>query len=118
MQKLLLIKIIFCLFVFGFCLYSYIDKQNQLTTLKIQLPALAKKVDLLKADTIKLQYEIEQFENPAHLMQLMRSPEYAHLKHPFVDEILRVEEGIALKEKKDVELLNKTQLAVTLGSRK
>ena len=118
MTKNLLLKITFCLFVFGFCLYSYIDKQNKLTSLKIYLPELAKTVDIIKADNNRLQFEIERFENPAHLMELMRSPEYAHLKHPFVDEVLKVQEGVAIKEKEDVHPLIKPSISVTVGSKK
>jgi hypothetical protein len=104
MKKLLFIKILICLFVFGICLYSYVEKQNELTSLKIEVPKIAKEIEDLKVEIKKINYEVEMFENPAYLMQLIRQPEYAHLKHPFVEDVLTIPEGMALFDEKDKEL--------------
>ena len=98
-MKALIIRIIICLIVFGFCLYSYIDKQNELTGLKIELPQLVKEIKGLNEEIQKMRYEIDQFESPAHLMQLVKYPEYSHLKHPFIEDVLTMPEGIAFKVK-------------------
>ncbi|MFA6119355.1 MAG: hypothetical protein WCT85_02000 [Parachlamydiales bacterium] len=91
-------KILICLFAFAMCLYSYIEKQNEVTSLKIEIPKVAKEIDNLKEEIKKMQYEVEVFENPAYLMQLIRQPEFSHLKHPFVEDVLNIPEGIALFE--------------------
>ncbi len=80
--------------VSGGCLYSYFDKQNELTQMKIQLPELEKNIRLIRDETRRLRYEVEQFENPSHLIELAHNPEYSHLKHPLLREILTVPEGI------------------------
>ncbi len=61
-----LVKLGVCLSVFGLCLYSYLDTQNQLTHLKIHLPEVDKELKLIEEENRRLAYEIEQFESPAH----------------------------------------------------
>ncbi len=92
----LLARVLICIFVFGFCLYSCIDKQNELTKLRMQIPDLVKEIRGIEEENTRLQYEIDQFENPQHLMQLARLGEFSHLKHPLVKEVITVPEGIAL----------------------
>lgn len=104
MNKSIMSKILICLFVFGVCLYSYIEKQNELTSLKIAIPKVAKEIDDLKIEIKKISYEVEMFENPAYLMQLIRQPQFAHLKHPFVEDVLTMPEGIALFDEKEKEI--------------
>ena len=78
-------------------LLIYLDKQNELTKLKIMVPKAERELVLLKEENRRIKYEIEQFESPSHLMELARLPEFAHLRHPLVKDVLKVEEGIALQ---------------------
>lgn len=66
----------------------------------MQLPALKKEVLSIREEVKKLQYEAERFENPIHLMELARLPEYSHLKHPLIRDILTVPEAVARIEEK------------------
>lgn len=104
MNKSFLIKILICLFAFAFSFYSYVEKQNKVTSLKIEIPKIAKEIQDLRVEIKKIEYEVDKFENPAYLMQLLRQPEYAHLKHPFVHDVLNIPEGVALfdENKKDI----------------
>ena len=90
MKKILIVKVLVCVFSFGGMLYAYLDQQNDLTKLRIELPELAREVRVLEEDNSRLRYEIEQFENPKHLMELAKRPEFSHLKYPIVDEVLVV----------------------------
>jgi hypothetical protein len=94
----LLIKLGFCLFVFGFCLYSYLEKQNELTQLKIRLPEVAKEIRLIREESQRLSFQVDQFQSPSHLIELAHMPEYSHLKHPLLREILTVPEVLATNE--------------------
>lgn len=98
-MKGLLIKLGITIAVGGFCLYSYLNQQNRLTHLKIQLPEVESEVKQIREDTRRLAYQINQFESPSHLIDLARRPEYSHLKHPLLKEIFTVPEEIALNEK-------------------
>lgn len=92
-------KLGFCVSVLGGLLYSYLQIQNTATELKIQLPELEKQVAKIKEENKRLQYQIESFEQPAHLIELAHRPEFSHLKHPVLREILTVPEAIATNEK-------------------
>lgn len=91
-----LVRLGFCLAVFGLCLYSYQNKQNEVTHLKILLPQLEKEVLAIKEESLRLCYQIDQIENPSHLIELAHAPEFRHLKHPLMKEIKEVPEAIAL----------------------
>lgn len=87
-QVLLSMRYFACILAAGFALFAYIDKQNELTELRLAIPALAKEVKNIHEENIRLKYEIDSFESPIHLMELVRKPEFAHLKHPYLkDEI-------------------------------
>ena len=94
MDKLL--RILSCILFSGLLTYLYIDRQNDLRTLQMQLPELTKELYALREENIKILYEIERFENPKHLMQLSRDSGYSHLKEPFAQEILALYEGVIL----------------------
>lgn len=94
-MRSLLFRLGICLGVFGLCLYSYLDAQNQVTHLKIRLPEVEKEMKLIQEENRRLAYQIDQFESPAHLIELAHYPEYAHLKHPLIKEILTVPEAFA-----------------------
>jgi hypothetical protein len=121
MNKPFLIRLCFCFLVFGVCLYSHIDKQNALTVLSISLPTITKEIRALKEENTRLQYQIDQFENPQHLMQLARSSEFSHLKHPFAKEVMTLTKAVALEgpvseEKAQVSPL-KAKLTLAVGAK-
>lgn len=104
-NKILLLRILICIGASGVFLYSYVDKQNHVTRRRLEIPVLAKKIKDLNEQNTRLQYEIDLFESPEHLMELARHSEFSHLKHPMLKEILTMQEGLALQvfseEKKD-----------------
>lgn len=87
-----------CVAIFGYCLFSYLEQQTIVTQLKIQLPEIEREIASLREESRRLQYEIERFENPGHLIELAHLPEFSHLKHPLLREILTVPEAIASAE--------------------
>ena len=83
------LKIFICILTLGLTLYFHIDRQNDLTELRIAIPALAKEVKSLEEENTRLRFELEIFQNPVHLMELMKKPEYSHLKFPYLkDELI------------------------------
>ena len=93
MKTTTVIEIFVCIFIASLTLYLYIEKQNELTELRLEIPILAKEVKRIQEENIHLQYEINQFESPIHLMELARKPEFSHLKYPNLNEILILEES-------------------------
>jgi len=94
-MKGLLLRLGICISVFGLCLYSYLDLQNQLTGLKIRIPTVEKEMALIAEENRRLSYEIGQFQSPSHLIELAHRPEFSHLKHPLLQEIITVPEVFA-----------------------
>lgn len=97
-MKNLLLRLGFCIAVFGLCLYSYLEMQNDLTQLKIQLPETEREIFLIREENKRLSYEIDRFQSPSNLIELAHRPEFSHLKHPLLKEILTVPEALASNE--------------------
>jgi hypothetical protein len=97
MGRGIFLRLFACLTIFSFSIYSYLDKQNTCTELKMHLPKLTKEIQAIHEVNANLQYQIECFENPQHLLSMAGRPEYAHLKFPFTEEVLTVKEGLALQ---------------------
>jgi hypothetical protein len=89
----LLIRLWICIFFAGLTLYKYIDKLNELTELRLSIPVLAKEVKNIQERNLELQYIIERFESPVHLMELARNPEFGHLKYPPLTDVLMIPES-------------------------
>lgn len=88
MNILTLLQIFSCIFIASITTYFYIDKQNQLTHLRLEIPALNKELKEIKEENKHITYEIEQFESPVHLIELSRNPEFSHLKYPYLNQVI------------------------------
>ncbi len=90
------IQVLACAFSCGGALYAYVSQQNDLTRIRIEIPRLSRDVRHLEEQNSRLRFEIERFENPKHLMELAKRPEFSHLKHPLSSEIfvLHTEEEV------------------------
>ena len=74
-------------------MYFYLQKQNQLTYLRITIPKISERIRSLKEEIAKCEYELDMLESPVRLMELASSEEYSHLKHPYAESILTLGEG-------------------------
>lgn len=97
MKNKLTLKIFVCFFTLCLCLYSYLEAHNQMTKLRLELPKISKELNTLKEENLRLKYEIESFESPQHLMALLKTDAFSHLRFPQVTEILQIDQGIALE---------------------
>lgn len=88
----LFIRLLICISVAGLILYKYIDKLNGLTELRLSIPILAREVKEIHEKNLELQYSIDCFESPLHLMELARKPEFGHLKYPSINDVVSVSE--------------------------
>lgn len=90
MNRGIFIRLSFCILILGVFLYAFIEKQNRITELRLQIPASARLLQAIQQENVGLQFEVDQFENPAHLMELARRPSFSHLKHPLANEIITI----------------------------
>ena len=97
----LVFRLMICIAAAGATILAYIEKQNELTELRVAIPSIAKEVKALTEENIRLTYEVEQFESPIHLMELKRKPEFSHLKYPYLDnQVFLPKEGLAMEGEK------------------
>jgi hypothetical protein len=92
MKMGLFIRLLICISFAGVALYKYIDKLNELTELRLSIPVLAREVKEIREKNLELQYAIDSFESPVHLMELARKPEFGHLKYPMINDIVLLPE--------------------------
>ena len=90
----MLIRLGLCMAVFGWGLFSYMDKQNELAKIKVQLPELEKRLKVIQEENRRMLCELEGLENPSCLIELAHRPEFGYLKHPLLREILTVPEAM------------------------
>lgn len=83
-------KVFVVIFALGLTLYLHIDKNNQLTAMQLAIPQIEGEVKKLQKENERLQYEIDRFESPIHLMELLRKPEFGHLKFPLEKDVVKV----------------------------
>jgi hypothetical protein len=82
------LRIFICILGVGLTLYAMIEKQNELVAVRLEIPAREKELRLIEEENKRLQYEIERFESPIHLMELAKKSEFSHLKFPHNSEVL------------------------------
>lgn len=119
MFKRLFIPIFVCILFIGFCLYSYIDLQNEITNLRIQVPKLGAKVRKIEEENLGLLFEIEKFENPENLMKIAQKKEFSHLRFPFNQEVLSLKASDPLLDPKQKFVSNfkaKSNITFATGS--
>lgn len=90
MKKGILLRVLICVALLCFFLYAYIEKQNAITELRLEIPHALQELQVIEQENVRLQYEIDMFENPVHLMELARRPEFSHLKHPKQDDVVTI----------------------------
>lgn len=82
------VKIIFCIAVASAALYAHIQKQNELTALKMMIPIATKELKALEEENVYLQFKILSFENPQNLLDYAKQPQYGHLYTPENSQII------------------------------
>ncbi len=85
----------------------------------MHLPKIAKEIEAINQENAQLQYQIVCFESPDHLLQLAKDRDYAHLKFPFIQDVLTVKEGLALQYPSEGELEStfKPKSTIVIGAK-
>lgn len=83
---------IYSCLVIGGALLLYIEQLNELTRLRLEIPQLVRDVKAIQEENERMQYEIDRFESPIYLMEMLKKPEFSHLKFPRQSEIVVLEE--------------------------
>lgn len=94
-------KILICVISFSVALCAYLNARNDVTSLMIELPRISHELSLIEEKNTILKFEVEKFENPSHLLNLLNTCEYAHLVPTEADTVIAIhaKEGVEAKEK-------------------
>ncbi|BAE81407.1 conserved hypothetical protein [Chlamydia felis Fe/C-56] len=87
MNKYRFLRLSFCFCFLGSLLYSYINKQNDLTKLRLEIPSLWSTLRQKEQENIALGFLIDKIESPEHLMHIADLPEYQYLQYPAEDRV-------------------------------
>jgi hypothetical protein len=87
------LRAVICITAAGVALFAYINRHNQLIELRRKIPRVSKEVKSLLEDNNRLKYEIDRFESPIHLMELLRKPEFSHLQYVYTRDVIEILEG-------------------------
>src|SRR4051812_33745810 len=79
------LRIVVCMAIAVTFAYAYIDKQNELTAVRLMIPVIAKELKVIREENVRLKYQIDCFESPSHLMALVKKPQFSYLKFPGQD---------------------------------
>ncbi|AHK63051.1 hypothetical protein BOKEGFJH_00177 [Chlamydia avium] len=82
MNKYRFLRLVICFCFFGSLLYFYVNKQNDLTKLQLEIPCLWSKLRQKEQENVALGFLIDKIESPEHLMDIARLPEYQYLHYP------------------------------------
>lgn len=74
-------RLLVCLSLLCCTLYRYIDKQNDLTKLRLEIPCLWAQLRQIEQENVALSFLLEKLESPEHLLQIAFLPEYQYLEY-------------------------------------
>ncbi|MBQ8498328.1 hypothetical protein [Chlamydia sp.] len=74
-------RLFLCLSLLCYALYRYIDKQNDLTKLRLEIPCLWAQLRQVEQENVTLSFLLEKLESPEHLLQIASLPEYQYLEY-------------------------------------
>lgn len=81
-------RVFLCIMIAAAFVYAYINQQNEIMELRLKIPSVQKELKLVEEENVRLLYEIDRFQHPMHLMELLREPEFSHLKYPKTNEVI------------------------------
>lgn len=90
MSQGLLIRLLICILFLGGLLFQTIRWQNKITAYRLEIPKVSAQLREVEGEISRLQFEIEKFENPAHLLDLVSDPQFSHLRYPTREDVLEV----------------------------
>ena len=85
-------QLLICLAAAAAVTYNIVDRENELTALRRQLPQIERELRRLNEENRHLQYDVDRFATPLHLMELAEKPEFGHLHFPYSNDVVIIDE--------------------------
>lgn len=81
-----------CICLFGAFLVRHVQRQNDLTRLRLEIPQIAMQARALEERALQLQEEVGKLQTPKILLEQLDRSEFAHLRAPLPQQIWMLEE--------------------------
>jgi len=111
-----LTQIFLCIFIFGFFLFCYLDKQNRVTEYQLKIPKMLKECEKLAQENQALKAKINGFEQPMQLMNFLQDKKFAHLSFYVEDEVVCLKEQEPLKKEEKIEQVCRTSPSISIAT--
>lgn len=85
-----LFRCILCIIAIGYFQYVYLQKQHEVTKLRLDIPHLSANVKKAKEENLHLRFLVDQFENPQYLGKIARDKRFSHLRYPLLSEVITI----------------------------
>lgn len=83
------VRLICIVCFFALLLFLYIQEHHEILSLRMHIPQLEKEIRELNEENLRLEFSLQQFFNPHHLLQLAQDPAYGHLHFVSEEEVIR-----------------------------
>lgn len=86
-----LFKLSICILLLGFFLIAHIERQNELTRLRLQIPQINAKTKVLRESALQMKSRVQKKETPRQLLALLKQPQFQHLHFPQTSRVWIIE---------------------------
>lgn len=69
-------------------MYCYVNKQNEITKIRLAIPRTSANLRELKEENVSLSFIIERYESSENLMEIASLPECEGLHYPTVESLV------------------------------
>lgn len=76
-----------CLLAVVLVFYLYLEDQNQVTFLSVEIPAREGTLRRIQEENKRLEYQVDLSHSPFNLIKMHNQPEFRHLFFPTKDEV-------------------------------
>ncbi len=85
------LRLAICIALLGTFLIAHVERQNELTRLRLQIPQIHARSCRLKESAMQLQSRVIKSQSPRHLLTLLKRKEFQHLHFPPKDRLWMIE---------------------------
>ena len=109
-------QIFLCIFIFGFFLFCYLDRQNKVTALQLKIPKVIKECEQIAQENQSLKAKINLFEQPMQLMSFLDEKNFAHLSFYVEEDIVCLKEQPPLKKDEKIEKVCRSTPGISIAT--
>lgn len=87
------LRLAVCIALLAIFLICHVERQNEITRLRLQIPQIDALSCRMKESALQLQSKVIKSQSPGHLLALLDRPEFQHLHFPTAQSVWIIEEN-------------------------